>query len=91
LLDTRAMAKIAMGDFTDAEHDLTNALDEGNSASLRFHLAYANYMDRNLGGAEQEMRAAMELGLDPHIMHPVERKIYNKIVTDLNLQAVAMK
>ena len=90
LLDTRAMAKIALGKYSDAQHDLSSALDEGESASLRFHLAYANYMDRDLGSAEQEMRQAIELGINPHIMHPAERKIYNRIINDLDLQSLAM-
>ena len=88
LLDTRAMAKLVMRDYRDAQHDLNTALDEGDSESLRFHLAYVNFMARD-PGAKEEMQHAMEMGLAPYSMHPAERKIYNRMVLQFNLQGLA--
>jgi tetratricopeptide (TPR) repeat protein len=90
LLDTQAMAKIAVGRYADARRDLNLALDEGESASLRFHLAYAQFLDQNRSAAEEEFRQALELGLNPHIMHPAERKMYNRLIRDLGLESLAM-
>ena len=90
LLDTRAIAKIALGRHADARRDLTLALDEGESAALRFHLAYAQFMDQNTAAAEEELRQAVKLGLESNGMHPVERKVYDQMVQELGLESLAM-
>ena len=90
LLDTRAIAKIALGRHADARRDLTLALDEGESAPLRFHLAYAQFMEQNTEAAEDELRQAVKLGLNINEMHPMERKVYKQMVQELGLESLAM-
>ena len=90
MLDTQAMAKIAIGRYVDARHDLNRALDEGETAPLRFHLAYVEFMDHNKDAAKDQFRHALQLGLNPHVMHPVERKIYEQLIMDLGLESLAL-
>ncbi len=41
LLDTRAMARLEAGDFSGAIEDLRQALDQGESPAIRYHLVLA--------------------------------------------------
>ena len=90
LLDTRAMAKIAVGRYPDARNDLNRAIDEGETAAFRFHMAYVQSLDRNPDEAENELRQAIELGLKPHLLHPVEQEIYQRLIQDLGLESLAL-
>ena len=90
LLDTRAMAKIAVGRYPEARNDLNRAIDEGETAAFRFHMAYAQSLDRNPDEAESELRQAIELGLKPYQLHPVERAIYQRLIQDLGLESLAL-
>jgi tetratricopeptide (TPR) repeat protein len=90
LLDTRAMAKIATGNYPDAKNDLNRAIDDDETAAFRFHLAYVQSLERNSSAAESELRQAIQLGLKPHHLHPFERDIFQRLVQDLGLESVVL-
>ena len=78
------------GRYPEARNDLNRAIDEGETAAFRFHMAYCQSLDRNPDEAESELRQAIELGLKPYQLHPAERAIYQRLIQDLGLESLAL-
>ena len=83
VLDTRALAYIALGRGDDAIHDMENAIVRSPVANKYFHLARAYLIAGRREDAIQALQKAMELGLTEADIHPLERPAFNNLVTDL--------
>jgi cellulose synthase operon protein C len=83
LLDTRAMARMALGQVTTAIEDLEEATNTGPSANRYFHLAQAYLKASRPGDAKEALREANVLGLEENKLHPTERPGYRQLVAEL--------
>jgi len=88
LLDTRAMAYLAMGQHEGAIADLENALarpalDPKLRAILNFHLAEAFHKAGRKQEAAKELRQADSLGVNGAGLHPLEQGNYQKLTVEL--------
>jgi tetratricopeptide (TPR) repeat protein len=81
LLDTRATAWIAKADYEQAILDLNNALSDGASSVMNFHLAlaYDGLGDEN--SARAALQAATNQGLDVQNLPVPERIQYLELQT----------
>ncbi len=76
LLDTRALAYLALGKAAQAVADLRVASQDAPTFSKFFHLAQVEKQANNLEGARIAMAKAEELGLDVNRLTPQEKKSY---------------
>jgi predicted Zn-dependent protease len=83
LLDTRATARMALGQVDAAIEDLEEATNSGPSAGRYFHLAQAHLKAGRPGDAREALREANALGLDEDTLHPIERKGYRQLLGEL--------
>ena len=83
LLDTRAMAHMAVGDYRKAVRDLRVALRSGDSAAKLFHLAYAQLLSRNEQEARNSLNQARDLGLKPALLSEPDREMYEQLLEKL--------
>ena len=83
LLDTRATARMALGQVDAAIEDLEEATNSGPSATRYFHLAQAYRKANRPGDAREALREAKALGLDEGSLHPMERKGYHQLLGEL--------
>lgn len=80
LLDTRAMAYLALGKPAEAIADLNRAVASEPTADQYFHLARAYQAADRRDEAGEALRKAKELGLAPAELHPLERPSYERLV-----------
>ena len=85
LLDTRAIVRLASGDYSRAITDLNLAVSDGNGAMYYFHLAYAHLAASDKEAARTAFLKAEELGLTPEKIHPYERKRYDQLIQELEI------
>jgi tetratricopeptide (TPR) repeat protein len=84
LLDTRAVAWLALGKGEQAVADLKRALeDKPQLAASYFHLAQAYVRANNPGGARAALGKAKALGFRPDQLHPLEGKAYQQLMHGL--------
>jgi tetratricopeptide (TPR) repeat protein len=83
LLDTRAMVYLALGQSDRAIADLQEATSDTPSASRYFHLARAHQLANNRKAALEALGKAKSSGLELHLLHPVERVAYRKMLDEL--------
>jgi tetratricopeptide (TPR) repeat protein len=83
-LDTRAVARLKLGDARAAIKDLSEAIAGAPSASAYFHLAQAQSLARDPDGARRAWRQARALGLRPSNLHPLERATYHRLAGQLD-------
>lgn len=83
LLDTRAMARMALGQFDAAIEDLEESTNSGPSATHYFHLAQAYLKAGRRDDAREALREANVLGLEEGSVHPIERKDYQLLIGEL--------
>ena len=74
LLDTRATARLALGQVNAAVEDLEEATNSGPSPTRYFHLAQAYLKANKPREAREALREANALGLDESKLHPTERQ-----------------
>jgi tetratricopeptide (TPR) repeat protein len=79
LLDTRASIRLAQGKFIEAERDLRDAMKLENTAYRQFHLAQVFHAAGKTSDASAEFRKARDLGLNPNMVHPLERASYQAL------------
>ena len=72
-----------LGRPAPALEDLRQALAEGPTAAKYFHLAQAQERARNARAADDALRRANALGLKSADLHPLERKAYDRLMSDL--------
>ena len=84
LLDTRAVAYLAIGQSGLALKDLEEAVTESSSPDVYFHLARAYHMARDRKAAREALRRARAGGIKEADLHPRERLVYRELVRDLN-------
>jgi tetratricopeptide (TPR) repeat protein len=84
LLDTRALVHLARGKPELAIKDLEEASVTGQSATRYFHLAQAHQAARNHAAAVSALRKARDLGLSPARVHPLERKLCERLLAALS-------
>ena len=83
VLDTRAIAYMALGRAGDAVQDLENAIVRSPVATKYFHLARAYRMVGRRDEAGQALQKAKDLGQTLADVHPIERQAYQDLVADL--------
>ncbi len=83
LLDTRAVAHAAAGDFGAARKDLEAAVAAGGDAVAYFHLAEVYARSNDKAKAAVALRQARNAGLRPGLLHPLERPTYDRLAAEL--------
>jgi hypothetical protein len=84
LLDTRALAYMATGRSDLAIKDLEAATAVGRpSPEMHLHLAQARLMAKDRKGADVAFRAAQAAGLDASGLHPLDKKSYDRMLSEL--------
>lgn len=84
MLDTRALAWLALGKPEQAVRDLQTALAQKPNFLLYFHLAQAYILTRDKAQAAEALRKAKELGLKPALLHPLERGPFGQLVVQVD-------
>ena len=83
LLDTRATARMALGQVDAAVEDLEEATNSGPSPTRYFHLAQAYLKANKPREAREALREANALGLEESKLHPMERAGYRQLLGEL--------
>jgi cellulose synthase operon protein C len=86
MLDTRAMAYYAKGDYTKAIADLKAALEDGATAVKYFHLALVQRKNEDKGAAAVSLKKAKEMKLQPGQLAKAERPWLKQLASDLDVQ-----
>lgn len=84
LLDTRAVAQLALGRIEPALRDLERVVNEAPTPTRLFHLCRAYERAKNLPSAQAALRQANEAGLTPQLLHPVEQAEYERVAAILS-------
>jgi tetratricopeptide (TPR) repeat protein len=79
LLDTQGVMELAAGRPERALAEFDRALDEGETASRRFHQAQALLALARPAEAKEAFRRSLELGLTADRLFPVERKSFEQL------------
>jgi tetratricopeptide (TPR) repeat protein len=83
LLDTRGVARMALGQVAPAIEDFEEATTSGPTANRYFHLAQAYQRLNRTREAKEALREATTLGLDEATLYPIERESYLQLQKDL--------
>src|SRR5262249_28058667 len=83
LLDTRALAYLALGQSGPALADLKEVIAEGPKPLRYLHLARAHYLAGNRAAAREAYRQTKALGLDTNRLHPAEQSAYRQMIGEL--------
>jgi tetratricopeptide (TPR) repeat protein len=87
LLDTRAEIYLELGQTNRALQDLGRALKlKPSGRASYFHLARAHWMAQNKVESRTAFQRAVELGLTPETVDPLERASYLQLRQDLGLR-----
>jgi pentatricopeptide repeat protein len=86
LLDTRAAVALSRGRAKAAVADLRQAVADSPTPTRYFHLARAYLKAKQPQEALKAFRQAKATGLEPRLLHPVERVAYNQIAGRLDHQ-----
>ncbi len=79
LLDSRAMVAAARGRSADALKDLNQAIDEEPRFAPYFHRALIHLENGQRAAAQEDWNKARQLGLSEQVLHPLERKGYERL------------
>ncbi len=79
LLDTRAVAYLAIDRSEPAIADLEKAIADGPNGYRYFHLARAYRLAKNKEAASEAFRKATASGLEADQLHPVEQVVYREL------------
>ncbi len=83
LLDTRAMVSLTLGQFGPTIKDLEEVTAKAPTASRYFHLASAQLLAHNRDAAAKSFAEAQRRGFHPNQLHPLERKLAQRVTGDL--------
>jgi cellulose synthase operon protein C len=84
LLDTRASVYLKKLQPELAVKDLQQALAQAPTATRYFHLAQAQQMIKDRDAAATALRKALDMGLQPAQVHPLEREAFKQLVAELS-------
>lgn len=87
LLDTRAIAHLAMARSDLAIRDLENAIAAKPTPVMFLHLAQARLHAKDRQGANTAIQRANAAGLQAERLHPLDRRAYDQVVADLSRKA----
>ena len=73
LLDTRAMARLALGKFDQSVADLEQSVATEPKVGRLFHLARAQFLNGNSPASAAAYKQAKSRGLTADMLHPLER------------------
>lgn len=79
VLDSRAVVNIAREDYPAAIEDLQLAVQYQPTASKYFHMAQALVLSGDAEGAREAWDRAADLGMEPALLHELERPDYKDI------------
>ncbi len=85
LLDTRGTILLNLGQTAEALVDLKEVATDAPTALRLFHLARAYHANKERDNATRTLRKAKDLGLKIEDMHPVEREVCKKMMSELRL------
>ena len=80
LLDTRAIVRMAAGDYGEAIRDLDIAAKSDPRAVFQYHMAVAYYRLANAPARTVALAEAKKLGLTKANLHPLEWDEYQKLI-----------
>jgi len=83
LLDTRGVVCMKMGDSQHAIEDLERATNLDPTGPKYFHLAQAYLQAGDKTAAAQNLAKTQAKGLEPDLLHPLERTAYQQVLTEL--------
>ena len=83
MLDTRALAYIALGRGEAALRDLDEAVSADPAPTTIFHLALAQLLAERREEARASLRRAKEAGLAEAAVDPLERDTYRRLAAAL--------
>ena len=83
LLDTRGCVKLAQSRLRAATDDLTAAAEGENSPTTLLHLAFVQGETGNPDQARQTLAYAVETGLRPERLHPLDRGMLERLNAQL--------
>ncbi len=83
LLDTRAVAYLALGQTEKALADLEQAVADAPTPAKYFHLTRAHHQASNRQAARAALTRATAAGLTAERLHPAERDAFRQLVADL--------
>jgi tetratricopeptide (TPR) repeat protein len=86
LVDTQAVALLAMGQAEKAIALLQEVVAEAPTAAAYFHLAKAYQQNKKAPDARRALDKAMKEGLKPGDLHPTEREALKALQRDLKQQ-----
>jgi tetratricopeptide (TPR) repeat protein len=86
LLDTRAVAYLALSESAAALADLQTAIADSPSGFRYFHLARAHFLAHNREAAQEAFHQATSSGLEPEQLHPAERLVYREMARQFEVQ-----
>ncbi|SIO61511.1 Tfp pilus assembly protein PilF [Singulisphaera sp. GP187] len=84
LLDTRAIAHLAMDRSDLAIKDLETAITANPSPEMYLHLAQARLRRNDQEGADAAFRNVKAAGLQIDKLHPLDREAYGRLFADLS-------
>jgi tetratricopeptide (TPR) repeat protein len=88
LRDTRAMVYLALDKPTQALEDLDAAIAHGGESAFKlFHKALAELKSGNRENALESMQKAIELGLEVNQLNVLEKRQFETLVSQLNIEA----
>jgi Tfp pilus assembly protein PilF len=79
LLDTRAMAYLALGQGEGAIKDLEDVVGEQPTANSYFHLAQAYQMVTRRKDATEAWQKALKMGLTEESLQPLEQPVFRRM------------
>jgi tetratricopeptide (TPR) repeat protein len=86
LLDTRALAHLALNQHEQAINDLKEATEEAPSPTRLFHLAQAYDKGRDRNRAQEVLREARRRGLKVAELHPVEQQKARELLVEYGIR-----
>jgi tetratricopeptide (TPR) repeat protein len=87
LLDTRATAYLASGEFDKAIEDLREAIGQEPAASKYLHLAQAYMVAKNSNDAQMAWKKMKAMGVDVKSLSPSDRATYERISAQLSQES----
>jgi tetratricopeptide (TPR) repeat protein len=83
LLDTRAVAYVALGMAKEAVRDLEQVIRESPTPTRYFHLSRAHHLAKDTPLAVAALRRANELGLSFAQLHPTDQEAYRQLMAQM--------
>jgi len=83
MLDSRATVMMALGEYDQALADMEEVVADGATDVRLFHQAQAQLLAGNRRAARRTLQAALDKGLEPDDLMPLEQPILNRLLREL--------